>query len=343
MPIALAFFVHYAYLILFLWVLVEQIGIPVPSIPVLLTAGTLSVTHKVHPLYALLVVLAACVIADSMWFALGRRYGNSVLKLLCRLSFEASTCVSKTEGYFTRRGPATLLVAKFVPGLSTVAAPIAGQTGMPYARFIVWDIAGSILWAETFLLAGRFFGDIAKKSAPFFHWLGQFAFAIFILMVLGFMAHRVLKQRKFLLQVRELRLEPQELKQMMDVAAEQGNIPPFIVDLRHPLDYLPDPRVLPGALRIGPNEIRQHSEIIPRDRDVVLYCTFPSEETSAKLALQLHKMGVYRVRPLRGGFDGWKEAGYPLEDYIVDKPTEAVLPEDIAPAPTESKPVVPVV
>ncbi|WP_035359276.1 VTT domain-containing protein [Edaphobacter aggregans] len=340
MPIALQFFVHYAYLILFLWVLVEQIGIPIPSLPVLLTAGTLSATHRIHHLPALIAVLAACAIADSMWFALGRKYGNSVLKLLCRLSFEASTCVSKTEGYFTRRGPATLLFSKFIPGLSTVAPPIAGQIGMPYARFFLWDLAGSLIWAETFLLAGRFFGDIAQKSAPFFHWLGHFAFAIFILMVLGLMAYRIFKQRKFLQQVRELRLEPQELKEMMDLAEKMGNTPPFIVDLRHPLDYLPDPRVLPGALRIGPNEIRQHSEIIPRDRDVVLYCTCPSEETSAKLALQLHKVGVYRVRPLRGGFDGWKNAGYPLMDYVTDAPTTAVLTTEIAAAP-ESKPALP--
>jgi rhodanese-related sulfurtransferase len=255
-----------------------------------------------------------------LWFALGRRYGKNVLQLLCRLSFEASTCVSKTEGYFTRRGPATLLISKFVPGLSTVAAPIAGQTGMPYGRFFIWDLAGSILWAETFLLAGRVFGDLAKRSARFFQLRRHFALIIFILMVFGFFAYRILKQRRFLQQVRSLRLEPAELKAMMDTAAEQGNTPPFIVDLRHPLDYLPDPRVLPGALRIGPNEIRQHSEIIPRDRDVVLYCTCPSEETSAKLALQLHKMGIYRVRPLRGGFDGWKEAGYPLMDYVQDTP-----------------------
>lgn len=341
MPIALAFFVHYAYLILFLWVLVEQIGVPVPSIPVLLTAGTLSATHKIHHSYALLAVLAACMVSDSMWYALGRRYGSSVLKLLCRLSLEASTCVSKTEGYFSRRGPATLLFSKFVPGLSTVAPPIAGQIGMPYGRFLLWDMAGSFLWAETFLLIGRFFGDIAQKSAPFFHWLGHFAFAIFVLMVMGIMAYRILKQRKFLQQVRELRLEPAELKAMIDLAQKQGNTPPFIVDLRHPLDYLPDPRVLPGALRIGPNEIRQHSEIIPRDRDVVLYCTCPSEETSAKLALQLHKMGVYRVRPLRGGFEGWKDAGYPLVDYIVDTPATAVLPSDIAPS-SDSKTALPV-
>jgi membrane protein DedA with SNARE-associated domain/rhodanese-related sulfurtransferase len=327
MPIALVFFVHYAYLILFLWVLVEQFGMPIPSIPVLLTAGTLSATHQVQPLYALLAVLAACIVADSVWYALGRRYGGNVLRLLCRLSFEASTCVNKTEGYFTRRGPVTLVFAKFIPGLSTVAAPIAGQTGMPYSRFFLWDLTGSILWAETFLLAGRFFGDLAKRSASFFELLSRFAFTIFVLMVLGFFAYRLFKQRRFLQQVRNLRLEPSELKAMMDAAEEHGNIPPFIVDLRHPLDYLPDPRVLPGALRIGPNEIRQHSEIIPRDRDVILYCTCPSEETSAKLAMQLHKMGIYRVRPLRGGFDGWKEAGYPLTDYVEDVPhAEPLLP-----------------
>src|SRR5579864_8696108 len=152
MPIALVFFVHYAYLILFLWVLIEQIGIPVPSVPLLLTAGTLSATNKIYHLPALIAVLAACMISDSIWFLMGRRYGNSVLKLLCRLSFEASTCVSKTENYFTRRGAVTLLFAKFVPGLSTVAAPIAGQTGMSYARFLAWDLAGSLIWGEAFIL-----------------------------------------------------------------------------------------------------------------------------------------------------------------------------------------------
>jgi len=331
MPIALAFFVHYAYLIIFLWVLVEQVGIPIPSVPVLLTAGTLSATHRVSWIAISLAMLLACIVADTIWFALGRRYGNSVLKLLCRFSFEASTCVSKTEGYFTRRGAVTLLFAKFVPGLSTVAAPIAGQTGMSLPRFLAWDLAGSFIWGEAFILAGRFFGDIAKKSAPFFAWLGHFAIVIFVLMVLGFLAHRIWKQRKFLQQVRELRLEPTELKTMLDIAETNHTPPPFIVDLRHPLDYLPDPRVLPGALRIGPNELKQHSEIIPRDRDVILYCTCPSEETSAKLALQLHKMGVYRVRPLRGGFDGWKQAGYPLVDYVTDTPTSPVV-QEILPA-----------
>jgi rhodanese-related sulfurtransferase len=122
-----------------------------------------------------------------------------------------------------------------------------------------------------------------------------------------------------------MRLEPEELKAMIDEAEETGGVAPFIVDLRHPLDYLPDPRVLPGAVRVGPAELALHSDRIPRDRDVILYCTCPSEETSAKVAMQLHKMGVSRVRPLRGGFDGWKGAGYPLVEYVDGAAAEVPL------------------
>ena len=273
-------------------------------------------------------MLAACVISDSTWYALGRRYGNRVIRLLCRFSLEASTCVARTEGYFTRRGAVTLLFAKFVPGLSTVSAPIAGQTGMPYPRFLFYDLSGTLIWSLSFLLAGRFFGDVAKRSQAFFALLSHFAAGVFILMVIGFFLWRVIKNRRFLASVRELRLDPEDLKSMIDEATRDGTAQPYIVDLRHPLDYLPDPRVLPGAVRIGPTELARHAERIPRDRDIILYCTCPSEETSAKVALQLHRLGITRVRPLRGGFDGWKQAGYPVFDYIeVDVlPAAALVP-----------------
>ncbi len=326
MPIAMQFFVHYVYGILFLWVLVEQMGVPIPSIPLLLTAGTLSATHQLHASLALGDVVLACLLADSMWYLLGRRFGGQVLRLLCRLSLEASTCVAKTEGYFQRRGPVTLLFAKFVPGLSTLAAPIAGQTGMPYARFVLWDLAGSIVWAEAYLLAGRFFGDLAKRSAPLLHLLSRFAFGIFGLLVVGLVFWRVWKNRKFLLEMRALRMEPEELRTMLQIAEQQGNTPPFVVDLRHPLDLVRDPRVLPGAVRIGPTEIVAQSKLLPRDRDVVLYCTCPNEETSARIAKQLLKVGVHRVRPLRGGFEGWRDAGFPLAAYV--NPAAELLPED---------------
>lgn len=325
MPIAHAFFVHYVYGILFLWVLVEQLGLPIPSVPLLLTAGTMSATHQIHASYALGVTTAACLLADSLWYWMGRRYGGNVLRLLCRLSLEASTCVAKTEGYFTRRGPVTLLFAKFVPGLSTLAAPIAGQSGMPISRFLLWDLAGSVVWAETYLLAGRFFGDVVRKNAKLLHLLSHFALAIVVLLVLSLMVYRIWKNRRFLLEIRALRLEPEELNTMLQVAEAQGNLMPFIVDLRHPLDYVTDPRVIPGSVRIGPTDAAAHSELFPRDRDVVLYCTCPSEETSAKVAKQLLRLGVHRVRPLRGGFEGWRDAGLPLVEYAEPMATDVAV------------------
>ncbi|MGP8260496.1 MAG: VTT domain-containing protein [Acidobacteriaceae bacterium] len=316
MPIAIGFFVGHAYAILFLWVLVEQLGLPAPSVPLLLATGTLSAAHRVNAGSAVLAVLAACLISDSAWFALGWNFGSRVVHLLCKMSLEATACVARTEGYLARRGPVTLLFAKFVPGLSTVAAPIAGQTGMSYPRFLLFDLLGTLIWSLSFLLAGRFFGDVALRSQGLFAFLSHFAAVVFVLLVAGFILWRVVKQRRFLAQVRELRLEPGELKAMLDEAALGGTLQPYIVDLRHPLDYLPDPRVLPGAVRIGPSEVARHAEQIPRDRDIILYCTCPSEETSAKVALQLHRLGITRVRPLRGGFDGWKQAGYPLFEYV---------------------------
>jgi membrane protein DedA with SNARE-associated domain/rhodanese-related sulfurtransferase len=306
--------VRHCYALVFGWVLAEQAGIPIPSIPVLLATGTLSTAHKVHIAYALPLIMLACLIADSGWYLLGRRYGRKILDLLCRFSLESSTCVVKTQGTMTRRGAVTLLFAKFVPGLSTMAAPIAGQARMPYATFVLYDMVGTIIWAGAWLFAGRFFGDVAEKSSHFFAMLGHFAVALVAAAVVAVIVYRVVKRRQFRSQLVELRLEPAQLHTMICEAKIGGLELPFIVDLRHPLDVLADPLVLPGALRIGPDELKLRSEVIPKDRDIVLYCTCPSEETSAKVALELRRMGVVRVRPLRGGLQGWKDAGYPLDN-----------------------------
>ena len=304
---------RHTYSVLFGWVLIEQAGLPIPSIPLMLAAGTMSAAHKLHVAYALPIVMLACLLSDSMWYFLGKRYGSKVLDLLCRFSLEAATCVSRTQGTVTKRGAFTLLFAKFVPGLSTMAAPIVGQAKIPYPTFVLYDMTGTLIWASAWLFAGRFFGDLAKRSTDFFAALGHFAGLLVVLMVIAVLVYRVVKRRQFVSELRGLRLEPTQLFAMIDDAKREGKDPPFIVDLRHPLDLLPDPRVLPGALRIGPDQLKERSTMIPRDRDIVLYCTCPSEETSAKVAMELRRMGVRRVRPLRGGLQGWKDAGFPLE------------------------------
>jgi membrane protein DedA with SNARE-associated domain/rhodanese-related sulfurtransferase len=310
----LKIFEHHAYTILFGWVLVEQAGVPIPSVPVMVAAGTMSSAHRLHVAYVLPVILLACALSDSMWYLLGKRFGRRILDLLCRFSLESTTCVAKTQGTMSKRGAFTLLFAKFVPGLSTVAAPIAGQAGISYLEFLGYDLLGSLIWASAWLFAGRFFGDIAKRSAEFFLFLRHNSVIIVVLAVVGVVLYKLWKKRQFRTELRGLRLEPQDLKALIDAAVENEGCPkPFIVDLRHPLDVLSDPLVLPGALRIGPEELKQRREMIPGDRDIIVYCTCPSEETSAKVAMDLRRLGIKRVRPLRGGLQGWKDAGYPLD------------------------------
>jgi membrane protein DedA with SNARE-associated domain/rhodanese-related sulfurtransferase len=316
-------FEHHAYTILFTWVLAEQGGMPIPSLPVMLAAGTMSAAHRLHIAYVLPVILLACLIADSAWFFLGKRYGRKILNLLCRFSLESTTCVAKTQGTMMKRGAFTLLFAKFVPGLSTVAAPIAGQAGITYPVFVAYDMLGSLIWATSWLFAGRFFGDVAERNKNFFGLLERSAGALVLAGVVALVVHRLWKRRQFRTQLRGLRLEPTALMTLIEEAEQEGLERPFIVDLRHPLDVLSDPLVLPGALRIGPDELKKNRELIPTDRDIVLYCTCPSEETSMKVALELRRMGVTRVRPLRGGLQGWKDAGYPLDvvESVVPVPT----------------------
>ena len=313
MTFLLRAFTHHAYAILFGWVLVEQAGVPVPSVPVLVAAGTMSAAHRLHVAFALPLILLACLMADSTWFFLGRRYGSRILNMLCKMSLEAASCVTRTQGSLSHRGGITLLFAKFVPGLGTMAAPVAGQAGMSYRMFLLYDMAGTLGWASAWLFGGRFLGDVVERSNRWFAVLAHFGVGLVLLTVVGVLLARYIRRVRFVRELRGLRLEPAQLLAMINDAERHGLQPPFIVDLRHPLDVLSDPLVLPHALRIGPDELKQRQAMIPRDRDVVLYCTCPSEETSAKVALELRRLGVRRVRPLRGGLQGWRDAGYALE------------------------------
>jgi membrane protein DedA with SNARE-associated domain/rhodanese-related sulfurtransferase len=316
MPVALSFFIHYGYIVLFLWIAAEQLGMPLPSVPLLITAGTLTATRQMNLSLVLAAAVAACLISDSIWYYMGKRFGGAVVRLLCKLSLESTTCVSRTENRFQKYGAWALLFAKFVPGLSTVAAPLAGQTGMPFQKFFQADFAGALLWSLSMTLVGRFFGDVMKHHPNALHTLTQSAGVLFLLVILALLGSRVLKQRAFLQQLRGSKIEPEELKAMLDQGKEV-----HIIDLRHPLDYLPDPRMLPGAELLTPETLVARSESIPRDRDIVLYCTCPSDATSARMALRLRKLGIYRVRPLRGGFEAWKKLSYPLVE--IKHPTAA--------------------
>jgi membrane protein DedA with SNARE-associated domain/rhodanese-related sulfurtransferase len=295
----------YGYLLLFAWVLVEQFGIPLPAAPVLLAAGALSAEHELSFAFALLAGLAGSLVADSSWFLIGRRYGHYVLRILCKLSLEPTTCVRRTEDSFGRRRGVTVMIAKFVPGLSTLAPPVAGQNGMGFGSFLLFDGIGATLWIGALLLAGRFFGDLLKRDPRLLDWAGKFAGGLLLLGILGFLVARIVRRRVILKALAAARLEPEELKRWLDAGEEV-----YIVDLRHPL---PDPFTLPGAHLISSQALAARHQEIPRDRDIVVFCDCPNEATAAKTAMTLHKLGIERVRPLRGGYDEWKRLGFPLD------------------------------
>jgi membrane protein DedA with SNARE-associated domain/rhodanese-related sulfurtransferase len=311
----------YGYLLLFTWVLIEQLGIPLPATPVLLAAGALSAEHGISFPLALLAGVLACVSSDTMWFLVGRRFGHHVLRILCKLSLEPTVCVRRTQDSFSRRREFTLLIAKFVPGLATLAPPVAGENGMGLGRFLLFDAAGATLWISALLSAGRLFGDALKRDPSLLNWVGRFSGSLLVLGILAFFVGRIVRRRRFLRKLVDSRLEPDELKRQLD-AGEQV----FIVDLRHPLELLPDPFTLPGALHFSPEALAARIHEIPRDRDIVLYCTCPSEATAARTAMTLHKLGIERVRPLRGGYDEWKRLGYPLDAIEPVMPLVQVMP-----------------
>ncbi|MGD0631986.1 MAG: VTT domain-containing protein [Terracidiphilus sp.] len=305
----------YGYLLLFSWVLVEQFGIPLPATPVLLAAGALSAEGQMSFPLALLLGVAGALTADSTWFLVGRRYGHHVLRLLCKLSMEPTICVRRTQDSFGRRRGVTLMIAKFVPGLATLAPPVAGENGMNFWEFLFFDGIGAAAWVLVLLTAGRLFGDALKRDPSLLNWVGRFSGLLLVLGILGFFVARIVRRRRFLRELVKARLEPEDLKKQLDA----GELV-YIVDLRHPLELLPDPFTLPGALHFSPDSLAARHLEIPRDRDVVLFCTCPSEATAAKTAMTLIKLGIERVRPLRGGYDEWKRLGFPLDAVQLARP-----------------------
>jgi membrane protein DedA with SNARE-associated domain/rhodanese-related sulfurtransferase len=305
----------YGYVLLAGWVLVEQLGIPLPAMPVLLAAGALSAEHELNFGLAFLVSLAAALVADSVWYLVGRRYGHHVLRLLCKLSLEPTICVRKTQDSFGRRRELTLVIAKFVPGLATLAPPVAGENGMSYGRFLFFDSIGASLWLLVLLAVGRFFGDLLKRDPSLLDWVGRFSGALLVAGIVGFFLMRLNRRRMQLKELVDARVEPADLKSQLDAGEEV-----YIVDLRHPLELLPDPFTLPGAVHFSPDALAERHTEIPRDRDIVLFCTCPSEATAAKTAMTLYKLGIERVRPLRGGYDEWKRLGFPVEAAKLPRP-----------------------
>ncbi|HZV60056.1 MAG TPA: VTT domain-containing protein [Candidatus Eremiobacteraceae bacterium] len=264
----LEFLLHHGYALLLLWVFAEQIGLPVPALPVLLAAGAVAGTGRLNFFGAWLICVLATLFADSIWYLLGRSKGIKILHLLCKISLEPDSCVRKTEGLFAEQGSRSLLFAKFLPGLGTMAPPLAGIFRMKPYKFLLFDGLGASLWSGTFLTLGYVFSgqieDIAEHAAT----LGSRLLIILVGALAAYILWKYIARRHFLAELRIARITVDDLKSRIDAGEDLT-----IVDLRHSLDFDADPETIPGALRMDAKEIQAKSGLLPRDREIILFCT----------------------------------------------------------------------
>jgi len=264
----LEFLLRHGYAVLPALVFAEQVGLPFPATPFLLGAGALAGRGYLNFWFCLALSAISAVLADGLWYQLGRKKGIRVLQFLCRISLEPDSCVRRTEGVFAKQGARSLLIAKFVPGLSTAAPPLAGIFHMRRRRFLLWDTLGSFIWAGAFLLTGYIFSGQIEKIAERAASLGSGLLVLIVGALGGYITWKFIGRQNFLRELRIGRITPEELKEKIDTGEEL-----VIVDLRHSLDFEADPETIPGAFHMDVKELEEKSDRLPPDREVILYCT----------------------------------------------------------------------
>ena len=305
------FLVSHGQLVIFMVVFLEQAGLPLPALPFLLSAGALSATGKFNPFLGIGVTVLACVVANTLWFYLGRYRGTQVLGLLCRLSLEPDSCVRRAQNVFTRYGLRGLLISKFVTGLNTVAAPLAGMGGIPISRFLFVDAVGSLLFGACFIVIGFFFSSQIEQIFAAIMHIGGSALNLVIGLTILYIAYKYWQRQRLLNELRMARITVAELRQKLDDGEN-----PIILDLRSGAELKLDPSVIRGALHVEMDKIENWSQKMAHDRDIVVYCSCPNEISSARFALLLKRKGFTRIRPLLGGIDAWRKQKYPTEQYV---------------------------
>lgn len=265
---AFDFLIHHGHVVLFVWVLTEQLGVPVPAMPLLLAAGALAGAGRMNFFAALMFATLGALTADSVWFQLGRHRGIKILQLLCRISLEPDSCVRRTEGIFSKQGARSLLVAKFLPGLGLVTPPLAGIFHMRFRRFLLFDGLGSLLWASSFLGLGYTFSGEIERVAERLISLGGWFVVLLVGALAAYIGYKFVARQRFLRELRIARITVDELKAKIDAGNQVT-----IVDLRHSIDFEAEPETIPGAVHMEAKELEEKNDRLPRDGEVVLYCT----------------------------------------------------------------------
>ena len=264
----LQFLIKHGYVVLFTSVLAQQLGLPLPSTPFIVAAGALAHSGQLSFTAALFIACSAAILADLVWFEIGRRRGARVLQFLCRISLEPDYCVRRTENSFARHGAQTLVVGKLIPGVSVLATPMAGVYGFSRSRFLLFDGLGILLWIGAFESLGYLFSDQLEDVVGYASRFGGLLVVLLAAGLVGYVAWKYVQRRRFLHSLRVARITPEQLKAELDTGADL-----VIVDLRHELDDQAEPRMLPGALRLPAEKLEQRGVELPRGKTLVLYCS----------------------------------------------------------------------
>ncbi|MEO8747592.1 MAG: DedA family protein/thiosulfate sulfurtransferase GlpE [Rhodanobacter sp.] len=299
---------EYGVLLVFLNVLVTQLGAPLPAVPTLVVAGATAAHGQLALPNILFVALLACLIGDSLWYWAGRCFGGRIMRVLCRISLSPDSCVHQSELHFQRWRGRVLLVAKFVPGLATVAPPLVGAMGLRFSEFVLFDGVGALLWAGVAVALGYVFANQLDVLLGMLANAGLFALQLLLGLLALYVLARWWQRHRLLIALRMPRITPAELNR----ALTQGPAP-FLIDVRSTAARTLDRRIIPGALLADAEEIGQIMRDIAPAGELVVYCNCPHEATAVKVAKALLAQGYERVLPLAGGLDGWAAAGYLVE------------------------------
>jgi membrane protein DedA with SNARE-associated domain/rhodanese-related sulfurtransferase len=315
--------VLHAVAVVFVASFTARLGLPVPAAAVLVVCGALLAAGAVSIPAVVLAAVVANLLGDGVWFYAGRRFGYRFMRLLCRISLSPDSCVRRGESLITNWGGMSLVAAKFVPGVSVVAPPMAGALGMTLRRFICFDIGAALIWTGVFLGLGWLFREQIQDVLAVLAQAGGIATLALGVVLIALLALRYWRR----LAMRRLagvpRITVDELHALMG-----GEQPPLVIDVRGDAGVQIEPRRIPGAMPLTLKEIQRHRHavlpallLLDKERDVVLYCNCPNEISAAQAARMLMARGVVlRARPLAGGLEAWVASGRPTSVH-----TDAVL------------------
>ena len=296
----------YGLLFVFTNILVQQLGAPVPGYPMLVVTGALAARGELNPAALLGTAVVACLIADFIWHAIGRHSGRRVLRTLCQISLSPDGCVRQTESIFTRFGPASLIVAKFIPGFASVATALAGAMHIPRAAFLLFDTLGALLWVGVGLGLGWLFAPAIEQILDTLQQFGRWGLLLLAVAVAMFVAANWCQRQRFNRQLRMARVSVDALADLLDRGER-----PLIVDVRSTAAR--DDGRIPGAIVAVGDELAPELATHPKEALIVVYCACPNDASAVLAARKLLERGFRNVRPLAGGFDAWIAAGRNVE------------------------------